>query len=126
MRTAKETLRIGYIAVFVLVHRNYPRRKRPKPGQVIVGPGHEPCILFGARFYDPQVAMWTSTDPKGEFYNPYSYVGGNPANFIDPMGLETDPTEPSEEEKFIRRMEERGYVWSECYGWVNPKTGDQG
>ena len=33
--------------------------------------------------------MWTSTDPAGQFWNSYSYTGGNPINGIDPNGLET-------------------------------------
>ena len=44
---------------------------------------------FGARYYDPDIIMWTSPDPMDEFWNSYSYVGMNPINLIDPDGLET-------------------------------------
>lgn len=43
---------------------------------------------FGARFYDPEIVMWTSPDPMDEFWNSYSYVGGNPIRLIDPVGLQ--------------------------------------
>ena len=44
---------------------------------------------FGARFYDPETGMWTSTDPIDEMFNSYSYCRGNPVNYIDLFGLET-------------------------------------
>lgn len=40
---------------------------------------------FGARYYDPEVGMWTSTDPKGQLHNPYAY-SSNPISTIDPDG----------------------------------------
>ena len=41
-----------------------------------------------ARFYDPETAQFISTDPLGAVSGtPYAYVGGNPANRIDPSGL---------------------------------------
>jgi RHS repeat-associated protein len=41
------------------------------------------------RVYDPAVGRWLSRDPIGEMggQNVYAYVGGNPVNLIDPMGL---------------------------------------
>lgn len=40
----------------------------------------------GARFYDPLFGSFLTHDPKAQFANPYSYVGGNPINAADPNG----------------------------------------
>lgn len=44
---------------------------------------------YGARYYDPHLSLWMSTDPMQE-NNPniatYSYTINNPINFIDPDG----------------------------------------
>ncbi len=40
---------------------------------------------FGARYYDPEVGIWLSTDPKEQFFNSYAY-SSNPVNTIDPNG----------------------------------------
>ncbi|QLI81199.1 RHS repeat-associated core domain-containing protein [Chitinibacter fontanus] len=47
-------------------------------------------VRFGARDYDAKTARWTAKDPirfNGGDSNIFSYVGGNPINFIDPSGL---------------------------------------
>ncbi len=44
---------------------------------------------FGARYYDADIGLWTSVDPKREYHSGYNYVGNNPVNAIDPNGLET-------------------------------------
>jgi len=44
---------------------------------------------YGARYYDPRLSLWMSTDPmQEEFYNvcTYSYVVCNPTKFIDVEG----------------------------------------
>lgn len=44
---------------------------------------------YGARYYDPRISLWTSTDPKQEdYYNvcTYCYVICNPTKFIDIEG----------------------------------------
>ncbi len=54
---------------------------------------HDPVtglVLFGARTYDPQSGRWLSRDPllhRGGQANFYTYVDGDPANFIDETGL---------------------------------------
>ena len=49
---------------------------------------------YGARYYDPRVSIWMSTDPLMEKYpefNPYVYCLNNPINFVDPDGLDPTP-----------------------------------
>ncbi|MCR4773311.1 MAG: RHS repeat-associated core domain-containing protein [Prevotella sp.] len=44
---------------------------------------------YGARMYDPVLAMWTSVDPLAEKYrnlDSYLYCANNPVNAIDPDG----------------------------------------
>jgi len=46
---------------------------------------------YGARYYDPRLSLWMSTDPLQEkFHNMSSYVyaANNPVAFIDPTGEE--------------------------------------
>lgn len=46
-------------------------------------------IDYQARNYDPALGRWMNMDPLAEKYNPispYSYVGNNPINMIDPDG----------------------------------------
>lgn len=53
------------------------------------------------RVYDPGAILWNSRDPIREAggINLYGYVGGNPINAVDPLGLETrsyiDPRDPA-------------------------------
>ncbi len=39
------------------------------------------------RYYDPKTGRYLQPDPAGDGLNPYTYVGGNPVNAIDPQGL---------------------------------------
>ena len=45
-------------------------------------------IYYRARYYDPQVGRFTQADPVGleGGVNLYAYAGGNPTNFVDPLG----------------------------------------
>jgi RHS repeat-associated protein len=51
-------------------------------------------IRFGARDYDPSTGRWTTKEPLGFASgetNFYSYVSGDPVNFIDPDGFKVYP-----------------------------------
>ena len=42
---------------------------------------------YGARFYDPTVARWTTIDPLAEIsrrWTPYNYVENDPVRLTDP------------------------------------------
>ena len=44
---------------------------------------------YGARWYDPVIARWSSMDPLAEKYysiSPYAYCANNPVKYIDPDG----------------------------------------
>jgi len=44
------------------------------------------AYYFGARYYDPEIGIWFSTDPVDRMWTPYSYCGNNPVIMIDPNG----------------------------------------
>lgn len=51
--------------------------------------GQGSIILTCFRAYDPDFGQWLSADPARELggFNLYAYVGGNPVNAVDPLGL---------------------------------------
>ena len=50
---------------------------------------------YGARYYEPSLSRWLSTDPLAEKYqdfSPYNYTLNNPINLVDPDGMQVgDP-----------------------------------
>ncbi|NLD94967.1 MAG: RHS repeat-associated core domain-containing protein [Fibrobacter sp.] len=47
------------------------------------GEDGEGLYYFGARYYDAEIGVWTSIDPKEQFFNLYMYTN-NPVNSVDP------------------------------------------
>lgn len=41
---------------------------------------------FDLRHFDPQIGRWTTTDPYEQFVSPYTGMGNDPINNIDPTG----------------------------------------
>ena len=52
---------------------------------------------YGARYYEPKLSLWMSTDPLQEKYpfsSTYCYAANNPIKFIDPNGKAVKPNGP--------------------------------
>ena len=54
---------------------------------------------YRARMYDSSIMNFLSIDPLHEFANPYSYVGSNTVNFIDPTGMQDQPCDYNDQYK---------------------------
>ncbi len=69
-------------------------------------------ILFGLRFYDPNIGRWVSQDPIGNLDgpNPYAYLHNNPLNHLDRFGLATESNSQNKFEEYMF-----GEVESHCY-----------
>ncbi len=66
---------------------------------------------FGARWYDPIHARWTTPDPMAEKYysiSPYVYCAGNPVNIVDPEGR--DVWEIYRDGRVIRKEESKEHI----------------
>ncbi len=73
---------------------------------------------YKARMYDPDLNRFLSTDPLGQYVNPYSYCGSNPVNFTDPSGMASTYTPIVEENK--RKAVDRARVDQMCRDFANP------
>ena len=48
-------------------------------------------VLMGHRYYDTRIGRFLTQDPAHDGGNWYAYVGNNPVNKTDPLGLYADP-----------------------------------
>ena len=58
---------------------------------------------YGARYYEPRLSLWMSTDPMEEKYPDYStyiYAAQNPIAYSDPTGMEIMGVTKSDAEEF--------------------------
>ena len=79
---------------------------------------------YGARYYEPRLSLWMSTDPMQEKYpniNSYCYTSNNPIKFIDPDGeklvLAGSRQDRMKVLKFLQRLTNDNL-------FVNRKTGE--
>ncbi|XXT23290.1 RHS repeat-associated core domain-containing protein [Sorangium sp. So ce429] len=102
----------------VIERRSYDpfgQRRNPVWGQPAPAPfssettrgftGHEGDDELGlvnmkGRLFDPKIGRFLTTDPlvqaplSGQSWNPYSYVGNDPLNRVDPSGFQAEPEGP--------------------------------
>lgn len=57
---------------------------------------------FYARDYVGETGRFLGVDPIMEYYNPYTYVGNHPLNFIDPLGMSMHPKDPEHDAMYSR------------------------
>ncbi len=89
------------------------------------------------RYYDPETQRYTQSDPIGLAggMNTYAYVGGNPVNYYDPLGLCSCPTNlaanalsstGSDKWAFGKANGDFGKGTNKCNQFVNDKVLESG
>jgi RHS repeat-associated protein len=69
---------------------------------------------YGARFYDPVIARWTSVDPLADMshnMSAYVFCNNNPVLFTDKLGLSADTTKLQEVVVTAKRIANKAVDW---------------
>ena len=91
---------------------------------------------FGARFYDPFSARWTTRDPlAGKYHSlsPYNYCAGNPVNMVDAFGadlyifdeegaFQTKIQMEGEHRLVVNTKDNRGNITATFYDFADPEN----
>lgn len=68
------------------VREKFTRKEFDTEGADENGVGGIGAYYFGARYYDPEIGVFLSTDAASQYHNAYSYTGGNPIILVDEDG----------------------------------------
>lgn len=82
--TMKTGADIGYVSSEITFRDKFTGKEWDNEGSVNGGTGIS-CYYFGARYFDPEVGIWLSTDKASQFFNSYGYTT-NPIMMVDPDG----------------------------------------
>ena len=85
---------------------------------------------YGARYYEPNLSRWLSTDPLAEKYqgfSPYNYTLNNPINLVDPDGRVVEDTFKVLNNGKIKKVDNKKYFdkeGNEVDKLISEKTGE--
>ena len=86
---------------------------------------------YGARYYEPRLSLWMSTDPMEEKYpatSSYCFVANNPIKYFDLDGLQLWVANNEAMSLLLHTLapEDRGYVVRDKNGFIDSKILTEG